>query len=221
MTTLGRVLDLCCGVGGAGRGYKNAGALEIVGVDLAPQPEYPFQFVRGDALEYLEAHGSEFDFIHSSFPCQAHSALTKGTNQGRMYADLITPGIPMLEKIGRPYVIENVNGAPIRSDVVLCGEMFGLEVIRHRKFQLGGWWTPKPVHKEHRGRVAGWRHGTHYAGPYVAVYGDGGGKGSVLDWRRAMGIHWTYNKKSLAEAIPPAYTEWIGTRFIGSQRESR
>lgn len=121
----------------------------------------------------------------------------------------------MLEDWGLPYVIENVSGAKLRKDLTLCGEMFGLEVIRHRYFELGNWVMPQPKHIPHRGRVQGYRHGEWFDGPYFAVYGDGGGKGSVADWQRAMGIDWTADKHELAEAIPPAYTQFIARRLRG------
>ena len=116
----------------------------------------------------------------------------------------------------RPYpsIIENVAGAPIRKDLTLCGEMFGLAVIRHRYFELSGFSMEQPAHIRHRGRVRGYRHGQWYDGPYVAVYGEGGGKGTVAEWQQAMGIDWTDNRKSIAEAIPPAYTEYIGQAFL-------
>lgn len=120
----------------------------------------------------------------------------------------------MLKRCGVPYVIENPAARP---DVVLCGEMFGLRVIQHRKFELGGWTTEKSEHLPHRGRVAGMRHGEWFTGPYFAVYGNGGGKGSVPQWQGAMGIHWTDNRKSIAEAIPPAYTQWVGERFLAQR----
>jgi hypothetical protein len=208
-----RALDLFTGVRGAGRGYELAGFTEVVGVDIAPQPDNPGPFVQADALEYLEAHGHEYDFIHASPPCQAYCTLVKGThggNRGR-HPELYEPTKSLLEKIGRPYAIENPAARP---DVILCGEMFGLGVLRHRNFELGGWSASKPVHVEHRGRVRGWRHGVFYEGPYVAVYGHGGGKGDIPQWQDAMGIHWTTNRKSIAEAIPPAYTEWVGTEFL-------
>lgn len=206
------MLDLCCGVGGATRGYQAAG-FRVTGVDDKPQPDYcGDDFEQADALEFVAEHGHRFDFIHASWPCQAHTALTKGTNKGREYVDLITPGRPLLLATGRPFVIENVAGAPIRKDLMLCGDMFdGLAVQRHRFFELHGVAVPQPQHpKGHRGRVAGMRHGVWYEGPYFAVYGEGGGKGTVAQWREAMGIDWTWNRKSIAEAIPPAYTELIG-----------
>ncbi len=98
--------------------------------------------------------------------------------------------------------------------MTLCGEMFGLGVIRHRYFELGGWAGSAPAHVPHRGRVAGWRHGEFFAGPYFAVYGNGGGKGSVPQWQEAMGIDWTTDRRELAEAVPPAYTEHIGRQLV-------
>jgi hypothetical protein len=216
-----RLLDLFCGAGGAAMGYHRAGFTEIVGVDIAPQPNYPFRFYQWDALDAGEAFALEtFDLVHASPPCQAHSALTKGTNNGRLYPDLVAATREMLthpELLCNAFVIENVAGAPIRKDVTLCGEMFGLSVIRHRYFELSGWTASQPHHPKHRGRVSGYRHGQWYDGPYVAVYGDGGGKGSVAEWQAAMGIDWTDNRKSIAEAIPPAYTEYLGRQFIDQQ----
>lgn len=216
-----RLLDLFCGAGGAAMGYHRAGFDEIVGVDIEPQPDYPFEFVQGDAVDAAYDYDLEqFDLVHASPPCQAHSALTKGTNRVNrwgVHVGLIGETRENLEvENDTPWVIENVAGAPVRKDLMLCGEMFGLEVIRHRYFEFGllPFDVPQPDHKPHRGRVRGWRHGTYYDGPYVAVYGDGGGKGSVADWQKAMGIDWTDNRKSIAEAIPPAYTEYIGTQFI-------
>jgi SAM-dependent methyltransferase len=208
-----RVLDACCGVGGAAMGYHRAG-FDVVGVDIAEQPNYPFTFVRADALEYVREHGANFDLIHASWPCQHHTALTKGTNKGRTYPDLIPAGRAAMRSTGRPYVIENVPGSTVRRDVTLCGEMFALAVTRHRYFELEGFTIAPPAHVPHRGRTKGWRHGRYYDGPYFAVYGEGGGKGSVPEWQSAMGIDWTDVRREIAEAIPPAYTHWIGERFL-------
>lgn len=209
-----RLLDLFCGAGGAAVGYHRAG-FEVVGVDIAPQPDYPFRFIEADAVQVLRAFGSTFDAIHASPPCQASSALTKGTNRGRRYPQLIPVVQATLARLhGIPSVLENVQGSYIRRDLTLCGEMFGLDVIRHRYFELGGFTATAPPHKPHRGRVRGWRHGTYYDGPYVAVYGEGGGKGSVAEWQAAMGIDWTSDRKSIAEAIPPHFTEYIGHQLI-------
>lgn len=207
-----RVLDLFCGAGGAAQGYHDAG-LTPKGVDVLPQPDYPFTFLRGNVLHLPISYLRKFDLVHASPPCQKDAAITRGTNKHlrETYPDLIGPVRELLEASGVPYVIENPAARP---DVVLCGEMFGLGVIRHRRFELGGWATPQPVHKTHRGRVRGFRHGKFYDGPYVAAYGQGGGKATVAEMQTAMGIDWTDNHKSLREAIPPAYTRWIAERFI-------
>ena len=208
-----KLLDLFCGAGGAGVGYHRAG-FDVVGVDINPQPNYPFTFHQGDALEYLADHGHEFDAIHASPPCQASSTLTKGTNAGREYPQWIPATRAALLATGLPTVMENVQGSDLRRDLTLCGEMFGLEVIRHRYFELSGFTVTPMAHKPHRGRVAGMRHGEWFTGPYFAVYGEGGGKGSVAQWRRAMGIDWTDSRREIAEAIPPAYSEFIGRQLI-------
>lgn len=214
-----RLLDLFCCSGCGAIGYDRAG-FEVVGVDIEPQPRYPFEFHQCDAIEFVRRHGREFDAIHASPPCQAASALTTGTNarknkaQGIEHPQLIPETRAALAVIGRPWVIENVAGAPIRKDLMLCGEMFGLKVLRHRYFECGGW-TPTPLsHKPHRGRVNGVRHGTTYVGPYFAIYGDGGGKGSVSEWQDAMDVHHTSVRREIAEGIPPAYTEFIGRQLL-------
>jgi DNA (cytosine-5)-methyltransferase 1 len=118
-----------------------------------------------------------------------------------------------LSCINRPYIIENTAGAPIRKDLTLNGDMFGLDVWRPRWFEYGGGFTciqPDGPRKPLRGRVRGWRHGEWFDGPYVAVYGKGGGKASVTEAQEAMGIDWTDDWHELTEAIPPAYTRHIG-----------
>ena len=193
-------------------GWHRAG-YEVVGVDHLPQPDYPFEFHQADALTFpLDG----FNAWHASPPCQSSTALTKGTNQGRKYPDLIAATRARLATVPGPTVLENVQGAKVRRDVVLCGEMFGLDVIRHRYFETS-WPVQQPPHPAHRGRVRGWRHGVYFDGPYLAVYGEGGGKGSVAEWQAAMGIDWTDDRRSIAEAIPPAYTEYIGAQMLEQQ----
>lgn len=217
-----RLLDLYCGAGGAAMGYHRAGFDEIVGVDVEPMPRYPFEFVRGDVPRMLAENPRSvigFDAIHASPPCQASTALTKGTNRAtrsHLHVDLIGRTRVLLSLTGLPYVIENVQGAKLRPDVTLCGEMFGLPIIRHRMFELGGWSMPQPEHRPHRGRVRGWRHGRYYDGPYLAVYGDGGGKASAQEAADALGIGWTLDRGELREAIPPAYTEHIGRQLVAA-----
>jgi hypothetical protein len=214
-----RLLDLYSCAGGAAVGYHRAG-FEVVGVDIDPQPRYPFEHHQADALTFLAEYGHRFDAVHASPPCQTHSALTGGNRKRPgwtdAHVDLIGPTRELLDALGKPYVIENVQGAPVRRDLTLCGEQFGLRVIRHRYFELGGWTMPTLAHVPHRGRVAGWRHGVRYDGPYLAVHGDGGGKGSVAEWQAAMGIDWTDVKRELAEAIPPAYTEHVGRGLMAA-----
>ncbi len=207
------LLDLFCGAGGAAKGYHQAG-FDVVGVDIEPQPSYPYRFFEGDVRVVAADVLGDFDIkaIHASPPCQSQSALTKGTNKGNAYPDLIPWTRNFVAEQQLPAVIENVQGSYLRRDVVLCGEMFGLGVIRHRYFELHGWTVAAPPHLRHRGRVRGYRHGTYYEGPYFAVYGHGGGwKGSLQEWREAMGTPWMATKKEIAEAIPPAYTEYLGT----------
>lgn len=211
-----RVLDLFCCAGGAGMGYWRAG-FDVVGVDIVNRPNYPFEFVQGDALDVMRDHGQEFHLVHASPPCQFSCALTKGTNKGRTYIDLIPQMRELCLWFGVDWVIENVNGADIRKDLTLCGEMFGLGVIRHRQFEIGWLGSPsarQPKHLKHRGPVRGWRHGVWRDGPYIAAYGKGGGKGTVAEMQAAMDIAWTDVHEELTEAIPPAYTEYIGREFI-------
>jgi DNA (cytosine-5)-methyltransferase 1 len=224
-----RMLDLFCGVGGAGKGLQRAGFF-VKGHDIVTPSDYGGDvFENRDALFALRIllnmkanrYPLPYDGVWTSPPCQGYGATAKGNatrkkKVGRQdHPRLIHVIRPMLEELGLPYVIENVAGAPIRRDVMLCGEMFGLRVIRHRYFELGGGWPIVPLeHPEHRGRVAGMRHGEWFEGPYFAVYGQGGGKGTVEQWRDAMGIDWTWNHREIAEAIPPAYSEHLGRALM-------
>ncbi|WP_372459320.1 DNA methylase [Streptomyces huiliensis] len=220
-----RLLDLFSCAGGAAAGYAHAG-FAVDGCDIADRPNYPFPYHRGDALEYLAdlittGDINRYTLVHASPPCQHGCALTVGTNAsqgwGGTHVDLVAPTRELLNKAGLPYVIEQPNGrAKIRKDLTLCGEMFHLGVIRHRNFELGGWTTACPVHVPHRGRVRGWRHGRFYDGPYVAAYGSGGGKPTIVELQAAMGITWTEVREELTEAIPPAYTEWIGRAHLAT-----
>ncbi|MEU9230851.1 DNA methylase [Streptomyces subrutilus] len=217
------LLDLFCCAGGAAMGYHRAG-FNVHGVDIVDRPRYPFPFRQGDALTVLAeliASGeiAAYSAIHTSPPCQDGCALTVGTNRamgwGRAHVQLIPELRTLLDATGLPYVIEQPNGkAPVRKDLSLCGEMFGLSVLRHRNFELGGWSAPQPVHKPHRGRVRGWRHGKYFDGPYVAAYGSGGGKATVAEMQQAMGIDWTDIREELTEAIPPAYSQWLGRALL-------
>ncbi|MET7921052.1 DNA methylase [Streptomyces avermitilis] len=220
-----RLLDLFSCAGGAAVGYHRAG-FAVDGVDIAHRPTYPFPYHRGDALEYLaglitSGRISRYTFVHASPPCQGKCALTVGTNRSRGWGDthddLVAPTRELLEATGLPYAIEQPNGrAKIRKDLSLCGEMFGLGVLRHRNFELGKWKVSQPPHPRHRGYVRGYRHGIYRDGPYVAAYGEGGGKATVSEMQQAMGITWTDVREELTEAIPPAYSTWIGRQFLAA-----
>ena len=217
VTVRPRLLDLFCCQGGASMGYHRAG-FEVTGVDINPQPRYPFQFHQADALEFAKEHGHKFDVITASPPCQHDCSLTQGTNAGKFaYPDLLIPTLEALRASGKPFVVEQPPGRAskrMRVDLTLCGEMFGLGVIRHRNFHIDGATVVVLRHIKHRGPVRGWRHGRYTDGPYVAVYGKGGGKATAQEARDAMGIDWIEDLGDLTEAIPPAYTEYIGRQLI-------
>ena len=210
-----RILDLFCCAGGAAMGYAQAG-FEVVGVDISPQPNYPFLFVQADALKLDMQYLATFDALHASPPCQSYSDLAKRNGNGDKWPRLIEPVREMFIRSGRPYVIENVEGAPLINPVVLCGTMFPeLRVLRHRLFEANFLMTsprhgkhPK-VHtfdkrKSHFGKTDEWK-------DFVQV--TGGGNCSVASARVAMGIEWM-SKGELNEAIPPAYTKFIGQQLL-------
>lgn len=222
------MLDLFCGAGGAARGYERAG-FDVIGVDIKPQPRFPFTFVRADALEYLEAHGHEHDVIHASPPCQGYSRLRHlPWLKGRTWPLLIEPCRDLLRAIGKPWVIENVEDAPL-SGVVLCGQMFGLPVYRHRRFE-SNCLIVVPQHQKHQhvighGRfVNDRRKGTLNADSSKGAWGQShivtvaGGQFRKADGERALGINWM-TKAQLCQAIPPAYTEHIGRQLLAAVRE--
>ncbi|MET9126923.1 DNA methylase [Streptomyces sp. NPDC004528] len=200
-------------------GYCRCG-FSVLGVDRVARPNYPAEFLQADALDVLRriiAGDIEADAVHASPPCQKGCTLTKGTNKHLAggYDDFYAETRELMEATGLPGVIENPEARP---DVVLCGEMFGLGVIRHRNIEFVNWKTDPPKHVKHRGRVRGYRHGEWFDGPYVAAYGAGGGKASIPEMQDAMGITWTDVREELTEAIPPAYTEWIGARLMAHLR---
>jgi len=184
----------------------------ILGVDIEPQPRYPFEFVQADALEFMrDGRGDGFDFYHASPPCQRWSSITKTAKAEHEHPNLITPTRLCLQTTGKAYVIENVVGAPLQNPVTLCGTMFGLKVIRHRLFETNPtiWWPPRPC--QHEMRVI--KHGR--PPDREREYHGVTGHFSDVEWAHvAMGINWKMLQGELAEAIPPAYTEWIGQQLI-------
>lgn len=206
-----RLLDLFCCQGGAGMGYHLAG-FDVVGVDIGPQPRYPFEFHQGDALKYLLEHHHEFDAFHASPPCQAFTNAQK--LQGNEHPDFITSIRSAFELIGKPWVIENVPGAPLRDPIELCGCMFdGLGTYRPRLFEtnvktIG--FVNKPVHREHRARTT--KMGRKPVdGEFMHVVGNFSG---VQKAKEAMGgVDWM-NRDGLRESIPPAYAKWVGDQLM-------
>lgn len=206
-----RLLDLFCGAGGSAVGYHQAGFDEIVGVDIRPQQHYPFTFVLGDAL-FPPLDMSTFDLIHASPPCQAYSSSTPDPTR---HPRLINPTRELMDS-GRPWIIENVPGSWIRGDYMLCGSMFGLasstglQLRRHRYFEVS--WIPNAL-----GPVC-----AHTPGRTISVVGDGTTSGnrktlgrnvSITERREAMGIDWS-DRRGLSEAVPPAYTRYLGEQFL-------
>lgn len=222
-----KILDLYCGGGGCSMGYHLALkelAMDhvIVGVDIEKQPNYPFEFIQSDAKEYMRTKGNMFDFCHASPPCQEYSVATADfrKNKGKVYSQDLIEIRDAFRKMYQPSVIENVPGAPIRHDIVLSGVMFGLKVIRVRKFEVNGAFCLYPqLPAIRKGAVVKF-------GDYISIYDK---RSWVISgvrytpprekkplkeiWRKAMGIDWMTTKQ-LTQAIPPAYTQWIGNSIF-------
>jgi DNA (cytosine-5)-methyltransferase 1 len=218
-----RALDLFCGGGGAAEGLHRAG-FEITGVDLCPQPDYPFEFIQANALSVpLDA----YDFVWASPPCKKHTSLRNlPRTRDKKYPDLVTPTCKLLRASGKPYCIENVPDAPLRRDLVLCGTMFQLgtadgeaELRRHRIFEVGGFPVPPQPECNHGQRPS-----------VIGIYGNG--KGSDRQGRRAgqirpireksytqqqcdeaMGIDWM-RMETLSQAVPPLYSLYVAEHFL-------
>jgi DNA (cytosine-5)-methyltransferase 1 len=209
------LLDLFCGAGGASEGYVQAG-YTVTGVDIVPQSHYHHDFVEADAITYLQhmawavegGYITGFDAIHASPPCQRYSTMTRRWGREDEHPDLVPEVRALLQRIGLPYVIENVPGAPLENPTVLCGSMFDLGVRRHRLFETSFDVVQPECRHQQQGKVVG-------------VYGNSGGSstrdgvkfGGVDSWREAMGIQWMVGRE-LREAIPPAYTEYIGKAML-------
>lgn len=216
-----RLLDLFCGAGGAGMGYHLAG-FEVIGVDLCAQPNYPFEFHQADALTFpLDG----FDAIHASPPCQAHSTM-RVMHNARVHPDLVQATRTRLTASSLSYVIENVPGAPLIDPVRLCGSSFGLGVVeyarqlrRHRLFECSFYAVGLPC--------------AHH-GATIGIYGDHardrrrkpGARDRGIDLpdcervalgREAMGMPWA-SWRGLTQAVPPAYTEFIGRQLMAHLR---
>lgn len=196
-----KLLDLYCKAGGATCGYQRAG-FHVTGVDHELQPHYCGDaFIQADALGYVAEHGHEFDAIHASPPCQRYSTMSRGKAD---HPDLYAPTRAALLETGKPWIIENVIGAPYDSGIVLCGSMFGLKVRRHRNFETS-WLLLLSLRCDHNAQ-----------GRPITVTGNGGGnprphswKGVKSEWPEIMGMPWA-TPEEVTQAIPPAYTEFVG-----------
>jgi len=204
------LLDLFAGAGGAGVGYARAG-FRVVGVDHIPQPSYPFPLAVADAVEFVARHGRDYDLIHASPPCQGYSRMARAvpTRAPRM----IEVVREALVGTGRPFVIENVEGAPLDCPLLLCGTMFGLSFRRHRLFEIH---PPLLLLTSdcscrlgvQRGRLVG-----HRTSGRV-----GAGRIQPPDFtedqrRTALGAHWMTAREA-RQAVPPAFTQFIGARLL-------
>lgn len=222
-----RLLDLFCGAGGAAMGYHRAG-FEVVGVDIKPQPNYPFEFIRWDAIDWLHENGApsirlSFNAVHASPPCPRYSSISRVHGRALEHPDLIGPVRDLLRAVGLPYVIENVPGSPLLTPAILCGSAFNLGcVCRDGKYrQL----------RRHRGFESSMlllAPECRHDGEPIGVYGHGGGQhatrrsgrgvnrgymGTRDERRDAMAIDWMSHFE-LTDAIPPAYTEWVGSQLL-------
>jgi len=201
------LLDTFCKAGGTSMGYHRAG-FEVTGVDIEPQKRYPFEFHQGDAIEFILKYGKDFDVIAGSPPCQDYTPLK--AIWGRSYERLIEKTRNAIQAVSRPYIIENVKGARFELDnpIMLCGTMFDLKVIRHRYFEcfptVNVPFSCNHIYKTgKRGEYDNGQNG------YITVAGH---NFNPTFARKAMGIDWMIGKE-LAQAIPPAYTEWLGKEF--------
>jgi len=210
-----RLLDLFCGAGGCSAGYQHAG-FWVRGVDCKPQPRYVGEeFIQGDALEYLSSlidsgEIEEFDAIHASPPCQAYSIMRKKFPD-RDYPDLYIATRSLLSGLKHPWVIENVIGSPPGPSIILCGNSFGLGTYRHRRFESNIALLAMP-HSPHRIKSVRQGYGA-YNGEMMSVTGDLNSQKFFDAAKKAMGIDWM-ERKELSQAIPPAYTEYIGRQLM-------
>lgn len=217
------LLDLFCGAGGASMGYWRAGYKRIIGIDIDHQPNYPFEFIQGDAFD-LDIWPTTFDAIHASPPCTEFTTINRQRKgyTGWMLDDsnLLRRASTMLKAFDVPHIIENVEGAPMPFNTwhgQLCGSSFGLDLRRHRRFtcnrDLG-----KPPPCDHRWQTPRFRslaHKRKELSTVVTVAGHCNYDGELELRRRAMEIDWMINAE-LVEAVPPAYTEWLGTRMLAA-----
>lgn len=213
-----KILDLYCCCGGISKGFHDSGH-EVTGVDIKDNHNYQYNFIHSDVFKLPVTFFEKFDFIHASPPCQVYTWSTRKDRVNK-FPDLVEKTRALLLKTGKPFMIENVQGAPIRKDLLLCGVMFGLNMLRHRIFEIHKVKIPQPVHKPHRLKVTkldnGWGM-TRKSSYYLCVSGHGGDSQSFSfrRWKKAMGINWIVKITHLTQMIPPAYSRYIGTILNG------
>lgn len=201
-----KLLDLCCCAGGASVGYFLAG-FDVTGVDQDRQRDYPFRFIQANVLDLTYEDLLTYDAIHASIPCQGYcTANVKARNNPELYPDIYHKVKAMLVASGKPYVMENVLGSPLKG-FRLCGTMFGLGVFRHRIFETNFHVSNVPPCSCSSKRIDGEQ--------YATIAGSRR-RGKKKDWQR-MGTPWITDPDKVKEAIPPAYTEWIGLQMSGSR----
>lgn len=224
MTNHPLLLDLFCGAGGAAMGYHRAG-FRVVGVDIKPQPNYPFSFIQMDAFKFAAKWGRGVDFIHASPNCEGYSHLNNIRLIAKHTSDYqreIGKTRKLLQSLGKPYVIENVAGAAaeMQNPVMLCGSMFaGLRVYRHRLFECSFDVLP-PAHSRHSDPVPPAGSGVSPKDGYVSI--TSGGVRNLPKWwdgsgaaykNMAMGINWM-TQAELTKSIPPAFAQYIGAEWL-------
>ncbi|MEU7200106.1 SAM-dependent methyltransferase [Streptomyces sp. NPDC045470] len=207
-----RVLDAFCCAGGMAMGFYLAG-FEVVGVDIEPQPDYPFTFCQGDAVDFISRFGADFDVIHGSPPCQAWTPLNAYNHKS--YPELIAPAREAMRAAGRPYVIENVEAArcELRGPVRLCGPMFGLRMYRHRLFETS-FPLREPAHPTHTAVCTRNCYLPTSERPFMTITGGRHSRAWQRAAAEAMGTPWITTIRGVCEAIPPAYARWIGEQFL-------
>jgi len=207
-----RLLDLFCKAGGGSVGYYTAG-FEVVGMDIKKQKRYPYTFIQADALEVFKDKNflNSFDAIAASPPCQTHSAtkhLRNAQGKGTNKVDLIPQTREALAATGKPYIIENVPGAPLIDPVLCCGSSFNLKVRRHRLFESNVKLVGTICKHKEQGRPVG-----VYGSMRDEIPGGGHTAKTIEQAREAMGIDWMIWGE-LVEAIPPMYTWHLGTQLM-------
>lgn len=203
-----KALDLFCCGGGASVGLYQAG-FEVTGVDIEEQKNYPFNFIKSNVMELEVDFIKQFDFIWASPPCQQYtSAGNQWRSEGKEYPDLIEPTRELLIRSGKPYVIENVPGAPLENPIMLCGEMFGLRTYRHRLFETN-YPVIQPEHPDHKAKNTKMGRPPK-EGEYLQIVGHFSG---VPLAREIMGLP-NLNQYELAQAIPPAYSKFLAEQYL-------